>query len=284
MTATRSFPDEVTDPAGIAGDDYASRVKTEGDALWNGVITQVGSVAGTANAITGVSSPPLTADPANGQTFRLTPGANNTTAVTINLDGRGAIALKDIDGSALVADDIVSGRPIEFQRQGASGNYRLTQPTQRALLAAMAASIAASTEWELLGSSNDFASTPALTYEVQFTVGGYSKILVVFGGLSPANSKQITVDLRNSSAAVVSLTDGVNGTTRQTGQAEFIIDTQSGTKVHYGRLISTLSSPQIDVAGNGSSATAPDRVRIYYGTVVNSNMVTGKVRVYGLKV
>lgn len=297
MAADRQTPTIVTDPADITGQNYATEVAKEVTQLYVGVITQTQTVAGTADAITAVCIPPLIADAANGQTFRLTPSANNTGAVTINLDARGAIALKDCDGNALSADDIVSGRPIEFQRHGAAGNFRLTQPTQRALIAALSASIATSSKWVEINDTT--VSSAVAQIEHTFTAGAYSKVIVLMMGLScSGNGRYVVATLRNASAAIVTLTSTglASGSTTFlstdliAAEAEFFIDSNSTTKINYGRLsgassddiIGSLNTSTLNqVEASGEHATSADRVRIAFN---GDNIDAGRVISYGLKV
>lgn len=279
MTATRAAPDTTTDPSGISGSAYAARVKAEIDALWNFVSTQTGSVGGTGNAITAVSSPPLIADPVNGQTFRLVPTAGNTGAVTVNLDGRGAIALKDEDGGALASGDLVTNHPIMFWYDSANSYYRLGAPTLADLLSAMAAQVTAATVWEKINSTT--ISGPTASVEHTFTAGSYTKILVIISGVSPATGvgSAIIATLRNASGAIVTVTSTTlyAAADFMVGQVEFFLDLVNATKQHTG----ILTSKDETTKASGSSATAPDRIRV----IVNgTNMDDGKVFTYGLKV
>lgn len=276
MTATRIAPTEITDPGGIAGDVYAAAIAQEINNLWNGVITPAGTVTGTADAIAAVCSPVLVDDPVNGQTFRLIPTANNTGAVTINLDARGAIALKDEDGAALAADEIVSGKPILFWYDAAGPFYRLSNPTTASLLDALAAQITASTYFVLLGDTT--VSSPVAQVEHTFTADGYMKIIMIASGLSGAVTNwSPTFTLRHSGGAIVTLDQSVGGTAAAVHiyEAEFLIDVVSATKSHLGMLNDIAAE-----ASNGSSATSPDRVRAVVDT---GNIDAGRFVTYGMK-
>lgn len=275
----RSAPTIVTDPAGIGGSAYATRDAAEINALWNGVINQAGTIGGTANAITAVCIPPLIANPAHGQTFRLTPASNNSSTVTVNLDGRGAIALKNEDGGALAANELVAGRPILFWYDGDNSYFRLCGATQQALLGSIATQVAAASMWEQFGDT--IIGAPVAQVEHTFVAGAYSRIMVILSAVSPGTPGVAPiVTLRHSSAAIVTLTHLTGDSGEQfMDTATFVIDLISATKTHYGFW-------DIDVSiasgtATGSSATAPDRIRFAWSS---TNIDGGRVMSYGLKV
>lgn len=280
MAGTRAAPTIVTDPADVTGTAYATRMAAETNNLWNGIITQTTTVAG-ADTITAVCIPPLIASPVDGQTFRVVPAANNTGAVTFNPDARGAIAVKDENGSALAADDIVANRPIMFWYDATNSYYRLCNPTQQDLLAAMAASIASAMLWEQIGDTT--ISGAVASIEHTFTANSYSKILVVFSGISSDTNTVLVVTLRHSSGAIVTSSLAVlfNISDVATGQAEFIVDVNSATKRHDGLIrASSGLGPIAEVQATGAHATAPDRVRVSF----TANIDAGRIMTYGLKV
>lgn len=283
MAPNRRFPTTITDPGGIAGDAYAAQVADEGEALWNGVITQTGTVTGTANAIAAVSSPPLIDDPVDGQTFRLIPTANNTLAVTINLDARGAIALKDEDGGALSAGDIVSGRAILFFFHEASGFYRLCNPTTQALLDSLAAAIEASTHMVLIGDTT--ISVAVAQIEHTFVANTYLEVVSYATGLSTVNNA-VTLDftLRNASGAIVTQSDAAaNANNFSTLRANAIIDILSATKFHSATYSGNIQANTYQDGVDGvaaSSATAPDRIR---WAASAGNLDAGRVVTFGIK-
>lgn len=101
--------------------EYADDVAIYMDTALAGSETIIGSVAnlrtaqgsiratygGTANAITLTTALSLSALTA-GMEFRFRAAATNTAAVTINVDGIGAVAVKDIYGQALPSDHILT--------------------------------------------------------------------------------------------------------------------------------------------------------------------------------
>lgn len=75
----------------------------------NGASTYVGTVAGTANAITFSLTPSITAYAA-GQKFQFLPSSNNTAATTIAVNGLTAKTVKKRGTEDLNADDILAGQ------------------------------------------------------------------------------------------------------------------------------------------------------------------------------
>jgi hypothetical protein len=86
---------------GVSRNEYAALGQAQDGAfLWGG------TAGGTANAITVTLTPPITAYAA-GQTFRFISSATNTSSVTLNVNGVGAVALNKGDGtSPLVSGEI----------------------------------------------------------------------------------------------------------------------------------------------------------------------------------
>jgi len=79
-----------------------------------------GTVGGTANAITLTNSPPVAAY-VNGLRLRFKATANNSGAVTVNVDGLGAVNVYKITGLALTAltgNEIISGGIYELNHDG----------------------------------------------------------------------------------------------------------------------------------------------------------------------
>jgi len=77
----------------------------------------VGTIAGTADVITGVLTPALTAY-TTGQTFRFIPAATNTGAVTININGLGAKAITKTGAVALSYGDLLIGGVVQITYDG----------------------------------------------------------------------------------------------------------------------------------------------------------------------
>ncbi|SFZ86011.1 hypothetical protein SAMN02983003_3183 [Devosia enhydra] len=107
-----SGPTTTSDPAGIAGDAYGTRVATELEELYRRA-TRPLTVTGT-NALTATTpagSVPI-ATLTEGMTLDFVPPNTNTGAMTLAVDGLSAIALVSEDGNALTAGQVRGGRPL----------------------------------------------------------------------------------------------------------------------------------------------------------------------------
>lgn len=282
MTANRTAPTEVTDPGGMAGDTYATRIAEEIAALYAGRINQVGSIGGSANAITGVCTPPLAAAYQLGETFRFVPTANNTSTVTVNWDSRGAVALRDEDAVALASDDLVNGRGTDCWYDGSV--MRLGHPTTRALLAALTAEIADASSWEVLGDTT--VSSPVANVEHVFTADGYAQILaIVSGGSFSAGSNSLRVGLRTSGAEILAAQIGagtIAAASILAAEGRFTFSLSGATRVYYGHLRGSVdATPPTASEVGASSASVVDRVR--YAAGVSGNLDAGRYITMGLK-
>ena len=98
--------DRLTPTAGPkTGTAYASEVNEEVSALWDRAVCTlaVTSGAGAPNVLTATCTPSFTSGLVNGMMFILKPAATNTSTVTLNVNGGGAIAVVDAEGTALTA-------------------------------------------------------------------------------------------------------------------------------------------------------------------------------------
>ena len=75
------------------------------------------TIAGTANAITGTVTPSLTAY-TTGDVFSFVVGSNNTSAVTLNIDGVGVKSVTRTGSVALVSGDMVAGQLVLVEYDG----------------------------------------------------------------------------------------------------------------------------------------------------------------------
>ena len=112
--------------------------------------------SGTANALvltsSGVDALPATPGATIYSHLYFIPGSNNTGAVTVNVDGAGAVALHRNDDTALAADDLVAGTVYEMVYTGT--NWQLVALTQNQINAATTPS--------LFGAVNDVTASRSL--------------------------------------------------------------------------------------------------------------------------
>lgn len=92
----------------------------------------LGTVAGTANAITLALTSPISAYTAGLRVSGVI-GTTNTGAATLNVDGQGARAIKRIDGEDIASGDLTAGDVAEFVYDGT--NFVVTSPLRNYLLA-----------------------------------------------------------------------------------------------------------------------------------------------------
>lgn len=122
-TYTRNQPMGGNKLTGL-GDGTASTDSVNLGQVADGVLTYGGVATGSANAIV-ISPAPGIATYEVGQMFSFKAAANNTGAVTVNVNGVGAGAVTWPDGSALVADDIVSGGMYEIEVAAATPVFHM---------------------------------------------------------------------------------------------------------------------------------------------------------------
>lgn len=120
MAVNRKLPTTTTDPSGISGTPYADQVAEEAEALWRISAEPLGTIGGTADAITAAPLITTTGFAAYevGNKFSIVPTASNTAAVTINVAGRGVKSIKDASGAALDAGALVSGTMYVIEYDG----------------------------------------------------------------------------------------------------------------------------------------------------------------------
>lgn len=111
MTLKRTTPTTSSHPSGVGEATYAGLVNTEVGEIGKRIICELGSVAGTATAITAsvVGADALTALAAP-MAFWFTPASNANSAATIAIDGLAAVDLVDADGNALGQGGLVASR------------------------------------------------------------------------------------------------------------------------------------------------------------------------------
>lgn len=113
MAVDRSTP--TSGP--LSGASYATAVNEEVAALWGRVPVTLGTVAGTATAITALATPTLDAYAA-GQRYYLIPASTNTGATTLNVDAKGAKNLYNFWGDALAAGELQANKLYDLYYDG----------------------------------------------------------------------------------------------------------------------------------------------------------------------
>lgn len=280
MTALRTLEDAVSNPSGFSGTDYTTKARTEIEGLWNAVISEASTVGGSGNAITATCDVPLIGSYVQGQTFRFTPTAGNTGSVTVNFDSKGAVALRQPDGTALVSGDIVSGQPVECWYDTVAGYMRMSEFSQAYIAAATLAAVSGSLQWVSIGDTTISGATANV--EHTFIANSYAKIIAIYSDVAPATgTPQLNVTLRNAGGAIVTLASAVN-ITQATGAVEFICGVVATTKIYVGSNIGYDSVlGVITGSAGGSNVSAADRVRYAFGS---GNIASGRLITKGLTV
>jgi hypothetical protein len=131
MAVDRLLPVSTT-PGAITGDSYMDAVQEEVTGLWNtGTVLTLSAVSGT-NTITATLTPALTAGLADGMNFILRAAATNTSTVTLSINGGGAVAVVDGEGTALTAGAIRSGGHYLLNYNSGSTHLRIVGYTPAA--------------------------------------------------------------------------------------------------------------------------------------------------------
>jgi hypothetical protein len=191
--------------------DYA-----RADQITDGDLTEITSVGGTGDAITG-TIPLSTTAYASGMKYGFTAGAANTGAVTINLNGIGAVAVTRQGSTALVANDILSGMRCELQYDGT--RFQLLNPAN-SIGDVTADSLTIQDEYvandvispaQLTANTNDWAPTGiASAYEIRFDTdaAGYN-----LTGISAGQVDGREIVLTNDGSNSMNITHEDSGST-----------------------------------------------------------------------
>jgi len=145
-------------------------------------INKLITVAGTADVITGVMTPTYTAY-VNGDMFTFIVGSTNTTNVTINIDGLGAIAVTN-GTTALTAGALTSGRVVVVQYDG----------TRFQLLNSYLVATA--------GANSNITSLSGLTTPLTEAQGGTGTTVGYCGFKNRLINSAMVIDQRNAGASV----------------------------------------------------------------------------------
>jgi hypothetical protein len=104
------------------------------DQVQDGDLIYAGTVGGTANAIE-LTMSPASGGPVEGMMVLFIPGSDNTSSVTVDLDGDGAAAL-ELNSAALVGGELQAGQPAIIAHDGT--NWQLVTASALAVLASVA--------------------------------------------------------------------------------------------------------------------------------------------------
>lgn len=175
---------------------------TEVEGLWQRSMAWLNNVAGTANAITATCEGATINSYLQGQKFSFIAAATNTGPVTINIDSKGARAIRNSAGGALIAGDLVADRMYQIEDTGA--HFRIMGAGERSL--ATLTEIAAGVGGGILDVTKGkalldaFAPSPAADFITSWTystnvasvvfsnLGAYRNIYVLIVSLSSGNA------------------------------------------------------------------------------------------------
>ena len=107
-----------------------------------------------------------------GQRFSLKIANTNTTASTLNVNGLGAKSIKRIDGTALVAGDLIAGMIADFRYDGT--NFQLLNPARRLLGTSTNNNAVAGYAGEFVSSIIPYVSAVSLTTGVKTNITSIS--------------------------------------------------------------------------------------------------------------
>lgn len=127
MSVNRRYPTEANPPATNDGAAVAAAIAEEGEAAWRVACEPLGSVGGTANAITASPSVSSLAAYQAGNKWSLIPAADNTgTTVTLAIGGLAARPVKTASGANPAVGAIKGGRLHVLEDDGT--NLRVISP------------------------------------------------------------------------------------------------------------------------------------------------------------
>ena len=229
---------------------------------------------GTADAITLTLAPAITAYAAN-QKFHFIAGGTNTGAVTVNVSGVGATAVKKRGGSALVAGDIVTGQSVVIVHDGT--DFELVNPADYATFAGTNT---------FSGTNNfdgavDFDSTVDLSGAV---IQGATPL--VFEGAT-ANDFETSVAVTDPTADQTITLPNATGTVALVGTSGSIAMTavqliaHSAVAVSAGAVTTEETLATITVPANAMGANGRLHIRAYWTNNNDASLKTMRLRFSG---
>ena len=247
----------------------AATARTDAASLANvqdGTGVYVGTVGGTADAITLTVSPAITSYAA-GQEFRFIAGGANTTATTVNVSAVGVKSVTKFGSTALVAGDIASGALVTIKYDGT--RFQLETPTAVAAGSLTAAELLTSIKTvdgsgsgldadTLDGHDTAYFATASHTQTGSTISTPVRNVSGTTDSPTSADAEGI-VTLSSGSATTVTLNSGVCAV----GQSIAFMRLGAGTNTFAAGSGQTVNSP-------GSRLTIPEQ----YGTVIATYRAT----------
>jgi hypothetical protein len=178
--------------------------------LKRGRVWYAASVGGTANAITLTMSLTMTTPYVAGDIAFFLPGADNTGAATVNVDGIGAVAIVQPDGSPLAAGNIQSGAVTLIAYNGSTwnlvGGYT---STDQATLAAIVDDIEAVAA--IAANVTTVAGVAASVTTVAGISGNVTTVAGISGNVTTVAGVSAAVSTVSGIAANVTTVAGISG-------------------------------------------------------------------------
>ena len=185
------------DPSACSGTELVDSATQEIAKLYQGNILVVQSVGGSANAITGSTTPAATAL-VDGEMRQIKPASNNTSTVTYNDNGLGAKQVVSAAGAALSSGDLQSTTVYIFRYYAANDEWRV-------LTNLGTGTASASNAFVTIGNTGSLSAERALTAGNCLTLtdaGGNSTATVAVASCSSANLASGVTDETGSGSAV----------------------------------------------------------------------------------
>jgi hypothetical protein len=214
------------DPSNCSGTELIDSATQEVAKLYQGNILVVQSVGGTANAITGSTTPAATAL-VDGEMRQIKPGSNNTSAVTYNDNGLGAKQVVSAAGAALSAGDLQSTTVYILRYYAANDQWMV-------LTNLGTGTASASNAYVTIGNTGSLSAERALTAGTCVSVtdgGANSTATVAVASCSSANLRGAVTDETGSGSAVFASSPSLTTPTIGSGGANFSGSTSGTTNL-----------------------------------------------------
>lgn len=162
------------------------------DQVQDGDLIYAGTVGGTANAIE-LTMSPVSGGGVEGMMILFIPGSDNTSSVTVDVDGEGATAL-EYNSAALSGGEIRAGQPALIMHDGT--NYQLLNPATITRLNSTASGVGAS----LVGIEDSAGNFTAITVEAAL-----AEIIADYAATSNGNGAS-KIGIEDSGALITATT------------------------------------------------------------------------------